>query len=721
VACEALQVIVPAIKSACETPGRSNQLVSTCHSVLTTFIDASQDIPTHRLAEFLVRLITCLGEKEYLWVAALLLIRKDKSGGERKVVELFCQFSPSVCLEAILRLLVNTRTDAPHLRKMFGVRMERKGDEDKPDDWDVLRLKALLGATTLLSSPSMVSHVSSALADEDMAQMIHLLVEAAILTVQDYETVKVKMPVKFKKHLVAQSERVLEHSLSLLPPDLFLNLVSGLLVSEVVSVRHRALEVVNSKLTTPCPLPLESLPSLVSPLVKLSQSEEQAHTQQMALLAVRQIAKLLPDTEHLQEAADAFTCSFLDEITNPKVLGAAVISLGDILVSLGPLAVTRVSSLVNWLSSSLENNKPSSWTAKDVTVVHNSCLYSLQRMVETFIGFLHPLSGRLVVLGCKLSISPSSGPRAKQFLSSLATNLSTHVLLSQALNLLDKLLDSPLALASFVNLVAENCRQLERGRLSAVSKQFVALFTAALEFRAKHSESCVDVHVVDNIEDSIISAFLSVTLRLSLEEFKPVYLRLLNLHQDTGNEKQLITIFNLTAAVGTKLKSLFRFGLEPTVQLVSDSLKVERSSELVEKSLSALTALLTYNTGVPLELYETLISTLMAVWLLPSPFLPNCLIRLAASTQDDTAWKMLLYQLLLALRDQRSEVRISILSVMCECVTDRTDTYLPVLPDAVPFLQEILEDDDQSVENKCREFIQHMETIFGQSLETYFV
>ena len=62
-----------------------------------------------------------------------------------------------------------------------------------------------------------------------------------------------------------------------------------------------------------------------------------------------------------------------------------------------------------------------------------------------------------------------------------------------------------------------------------------------------------------------------------------------------------------------------------------------------------------------------------------------------------------------------------ILSVLTKCVTDRTDTYLPVLPDAVPFLQEILEDDDQTVESACRDFIQHMESTFGQNLESYFV
>ena len=48
------------------------------------------------------------------------------------------------------------------------------------------------------------------------------------------------------------------------------------------------------------------------------------------------------------------------------------------------------------------------------------------------------------------------------------------------------------------------------------------------------------------------------------------------------------------------------------------------------------------------------------------------------------------------------------------------DAYLSFLPDAVPFLCEILEDEDDKLEKKCRRFIARMEEIFGQSVESYF-
>ena len=82
----------------------------------------------------------------------------------------------------------------------------------------------------------------------------------------------------------------------------------------------------------------------------------------------------------------------------------------------------------------------------------------------------------------------------------------------------------------------------------------------------------------------------------------------------------------------------------------------------------------------------------------------SALSKLASATSDDTKWKFLHYQLLLGLRDPRSAVRAAILGVLKDrlispktyilnltisffSVTDRGDTYLPVLPDAVPFLQ----------------------------------
>ena len=167
------------------------------------------------------------------------------------------------------------------------------------------------------------------------------------------------------------------------------------------------------------------------------------------------------------------------------------------------------------------------------------------------------------------------------------------------------------------------------------------------------------------------------------------------------------------------------FRSESTALLVTATLGEERSEVLATAALDTVATVFSYNKleagSLTVVQYERLVTALLGDWVLPCPSLAAALVKLAASTTDDTNWKCLHHQLLMALRDPRPAVRVAVLEVLAQCVTDRTDTYLPVLPDAVPFLQEILEDDDQAVETKCKDFIQHMETTFGQNIESYFV
>ena len=82
---------------------------------------------------------------------------------------------------------------------------------------------------------------------------------------------------------------------------------TALLASEDTSVWHRTLEVVSAKLSAAQLAPAE-LPALVPPLTQLALTETQPHTQQLALLGVRQLAKLLPEPIALKEAAETFSC-----------------------------------------------------------------------------------------------------------------------------------------------------------------------------------------------------------------------------------------------------------------------------------------------------------------------------------------------------------------------------------------------------------------------------
>ncbi len=60
------------------------------------------------------------------------------------------------------------------------------------------------------------------------------------------------------------------------------------------------------------------------------------------------------------------------------------------------------------------------------------------------------------------------------------------------------------------------CLFAEKSQLSAVSKQFVDLFSHALTYRSRHQSAAANIADVETAEAAIISAFLLVTLRYAI-------------------------------------------------------------------------------------------------------------------------------------------------------------------------------------------------------------
>jgi U3 small nucleolar RNA-associated protein 10 len=100
--------------------------------------------------------------------------------------------------------------------------------------------------------------------------------------------------------------------------------------------------------------------------------------------------------------------------------------------------------------------------------------------------------------------------------------------------------------------------------------------------------------------------------------------------------------------------------------------------------------------------------------------LGDCLGNLCLSTEDETQWKHLNYQVLLYVRHNSPKVRLRVISIISCFLDKKGENYLAVLPDSAPLLAEALEDDDAKVEKECRKLIKKMEEIFGHSVESYF-
>lgn len=66
------------------------------------------------------------------------------------------------------------------------------------------------------------------------------------------------------------------------------------------------------------------------------------------------------------------------------------------------------------------------------------------------------------------------------------------------------------------------------------------------------------------------------------------------------------------------------------------------------------------------------------------------------------------------------KVRLASLEVLCEMARKLGEDFLPLLPETVPFLAELLEDEEEAVESACQKAVQNLEEVLGEPLKKYF-
>ena len=86
----------------------------------------------------------------------------------------------------------------------------------------------------------------------------------------------------------------------------------------------------------------------------------------------------------------------------------------------------------------------------------------------------------------------------------------------------------------------------------------------------------------------------------------------------------------------------------------------------------------------------------------------------AVAASDDCLWKAFHYQLLLKTRDNSPHVRLGSLSALSALVEKHREDYLALLPEAILFLAELLEDDVNEVEVAAQTTFANMENMIGE-------
>uniref|UniRef100_A0A8C0PXP5 HEAT repeat-containing protein 1 n=2 Tax=Canis lupus familiaris TaxID=9615 RepID=A0A8C0PXP5_CANLF len=572
-----------------------------------------------------------------------------------------------------------------------------------------------------------------------------------------------KLTVKFWRALLSKAYDMLDKVNALLPTETFIAVIKGLLGNPLPSVRRKALDLLNNKLQQNTSWKkkivyrfLKLVPVLLAIVQHKKMVEEQAINRQTALYTLKLLCKNFgaENPGHFVPVLNAAVKLIAPETKEEKnVLGSALLCVAEVASTLEALAIPQLPSLMPSLLTRMKNT--SELLSGEVYLL--SALAALHKVVETLPHFISPyLEGvlsqvvHLEKITSEMGSASQANVRVTSLKKTLATTLSPRVLLP-AINKTYKQIEKNWKnhMGPFMSILQEHIGIMKKEELTSHQSQLTIFFLEALDFRAQHSES--DLEEIGKTENFIIDCLVAMVVKLSEVTFRPLFFKLFDWAKTEDAPKdRLLTFYNLADCIAEKLKGLFTLFAGHLVKPFADTLNqvnISKTDEaffdsdndpekcclLLQFILNCLYKIFLFDTQhfISKERAEALMMPLVdqlenrlggdahfqervTKHLIP------CIAQFSVAVADDSLWKPLNYQILLKTRDSSPKVRFAALITVLALAEKLKENYIVLLPESIPFLAELMEDECEEVEHQCQKTIQQLEAILGEPLQSYF-
>ncbi|XP_007435093.1 HEAT repeat-containing protein 1 isoform X1 [Python bivittatus] len=633
-----------------------------------------------------------------------------------------------------------------------------------------LKFLAVSFMSQLLASHNFVKKVIECEDSEELKEFEQKLLEKVLCYInavaQSIEKNANTLTAKFWKALLNKSYELLDKINSLIPTETFITVLRGLMINQLPSVRRKAMDLLNNKLQqrtqwkqTEVELLLELVPDLLAVVQHQGrEAEEQTINRQTALYSLKLLCKCFGTEKHelfvavLKAAIEVISSDGKEE---RNIIGSALLCAAEVTCVLKALAIPQLPRLMPALLNILKHKKE--LVANEIYLL--STVTALLKIVETLPCFLSPYLLDVLLQVVHLDrIAVEMGPsshvnlRVASLKTTLATKLPSRVLLPATAKCYGEIANAhKYDLGTIMDILKEHIVTLENSQLSAHQSELTAFFTKALDFRAEHSQD--NLEKVGKIEARIITCLISMVMKLSEMSFRPLFFKLFDWAktEDAPKDRQL-TFYRLADCIAGELKGLFSLFAGHLVKPFADILNqintsktdadeayfgseddTEKSCLLLQYSLDCLYKIFLFDSHhfVSKERAETLMLPLVnqlenmlggeakfqervTAHLIP------CLAQFAVAMADDSLWKPLNYQVLLKMRHASPKVRFAALLAVLELAEKIRENYMVLLPESIPFLAELMEDECEEVEHQCQKTIQQLEVILGEPLQSYF-
>ncbi|XP_041777303.1 HEAT repeat-containing protein 1 homolog [Anopheles merus] len=491
---------------------------------------------------------------------------------------------------------------------------------------------------------------------------------------------------------------------------------------------------------------------------------------QLSYIAVRHLSKILTqyDTKKVQSVLAALMEELHGYKRNPntQILSSLILCIGELCSHLGPYSINFLPKFMPMVSKFLHAQLQS---GEPFDILTSSIVLLTVKIVDTLARFISPYLRSMLVGLARLyaMIEQKKDPRLGNMLSrlvliwdSLTTTLTPRVLLPAIEECYHTLIGEGelSAIGPLMGLLSTMFGKMKSSSFDAIRSEVTELFLTALQFRCYNSATdTYTLDAIDAAEAHVIKAFVVLILKLSESTFRPLFYQVFewSIRESSSNDRA-ITFFNLCCHVAEALKSLFVLFASDLVAIAVKLLNATNSAKVGEhggdggddavselhfevesKNVTLLRYVLKTLYSIVLYDNQNFINAVRFDMLLGpvSDHLENglivrepevrtlvidCLAQMAVAVMDDSLWRQLNYQVLMKTRNNDAQVRLFALEACTEIARKLGESYAPLLPETIPFLAELMEDDNEDVEKAVHHSCREIGRATGEDLQKYF-
>lgn len=559
---------------------------------------------------------------------------------------------------------------------------------------------------------------------------------------------------------------VLEASIGLLAPDILLVVVQNLMLHEHLPVRKKVIELLNRKLDADyfenvddrkLLKVLEPLREIIDTIIDKDNANMES-VQQSALISIKFMARKLAEEnpDEFVEILKQLTSVMNNEAIKTPVMMNIVISIAELTSN---LKVRAISMLGRFMPHILKLLTVQNDDAATFTLLY-SVVSALLKIIETVPLFLSPyliqMIQQLVKLcpGLKLlqdkQITAVMGKVGKIWIT-LAQFVPSRVLIPAVEEVYDRILQKfhYQSIEPLMELMYQIFTTSDSKDVKSMQADATEFFLKAMQFRNDISGKIdIEFEEINEVELFIIRALVGLTMKLSEGSFRPLFESIVQwaIKDEPENYNRAITFFRLTNEVSVALQSLFLLFSSDLVDSAGPMLNKcnpakendqkcfaddsEKNLYLTQFILRTLHNIFLYdhqnfiNTHRFDIVMQPIVDQIENADILKNEsmiqLLRLCIAQLAVAASDDILWKQLNYQVLLKTRSDDPEIRILGLKICVDMAKKLGEDFEPLVPETIPFLSELLEDENYKVVEACQAGVRELELTVGESLQKYF-